>query len=98
MAKKNFERIMEGLNDAAAIAEGRADPTTFRLHPPGAVDVRGIRRSQGLTQAEFAARYGFTLGRLRDWEQGRTEPDPTSRILLKVIEKEPGAITRALEA
>jgi hypothetical protein len=28
----NFERIMAGLNDAIEIAEGRADPTTYRVH------------------------------------------------------------------
>jgi putative transcriptional regulator len=32
-----------------------------------------------LTQEEFAARYHIPLGILRDWEQGRTEPDQPAR-------------------
>jgi putative transcriptional regulator len=98
MTKTNFERIVAGLEDAVAIAEGRADPTTYRIHVPKAVDVRAIRRRMGLTQAAFAERFGFSLGTLRDWEQGRTQPEPTSRVLLTVIAKEPEAVQRALEA
>jgi putative transcriptional regulator len=93
---KDFEGIMEGLGDALAIAEGRADPATYRIHAPASVDVRAIRRRNGLTQAAFAARYGFALGRVRDWEQGRTQPEPAIRILLTVLDKEPEAVSRAL--
>ena len=38
--------------------------------------VKTIRRALQLTQEEFAARYHIPLGTLRDWEQGRSEPDP----------------------
>lgn len=98
MTNKNFDRIMAGLNDAVAIAEGRADPTTYRIHVPETVDVKSIRQRMGLTQAAFAARFGFSVGTVRDWEQGRTQPEPTSRVLLTVIAKEPEAVQRALEA
>lgn len=94
---RDFDGIMEGLNDALAIAEGRADPGAYRIHAPASVDVRGIRRRNGLTQAAFAARYGFALGRVRDWEQGRTQPEAAIRILLTVLDREPEAVTRALE-
>jgi putative transcriptional regulator len=97
MANKNFDRIMAGLNDAVAIAEGRADPTTYRIHVPETVDVKSIRQRMGLTQAAFAAQFGFSVGTVRDWEQGRTQPEPTSRVLLTVIAKEPEAVQRALE-
>ena len=96
MTKKAFDKISAGLNDAIAIAEGRADPSSYRLHVPG-VDVKAIRQKLGLTQAAFAAQFGFAIGTLRDWEQGRSAPEPTSRILLKVIDKEPAAVLRALE-
>lgn len=32
MAKKAFDRIMDGLKEAKAIAEGKADPSTYRVH------------------------------------------------------------------
>ena len=92
----DFDRVMAGLTEAVEIAEGRADPATWRLHAPDTVNVRAIRKRQGLTQAAFASRYGFTLGRLRDWEQGRTLPEPSQRILLTVIDREPDAVRRAL--
>jgi putative transcriptional regulator len=37
--------------------------------------IKTLRRALGLTQEEFAVRYKIPLGTLRDWEQGRSEPD-----------------------
>ncbi|WP_457094444.1 helix-turn-helix domain-containing protein [Microvirga sp. P5_D2] len=51
-----------------------------------------------MTQAEFSARYGFPLGTLRDWEQGKGKLDTSARVLLLVISKGPQAIERALQA
>lgn len=96
MSKRAFEKIAEGLEEAIAFARGELDPSSYRVHIPPELDVRAIRRRQGLSQQAFAERYGFSLGRIRDWEQGRSCPDGPSRILLKVIDKEPEAIERAL--
>ena len=60
------------------------------------VDIKAIRRRLGLTQAEFAHRYGFELGSIRNWEQGRRRPEGPARVLLHIIEKEPKAVQRAL--
>ncbi len=57
-----------------------------------------LRRALGLTQEEFAARYRIPLGTLRDWEQGRSEPDPPARAYLTVIARDPEGVHRALEA
>src|SRR5215469_7457783 len=59
--------------------------------------VKTLRRSLQLTQEEFASRYRIPLGTLRDWEQGRSEPDQTARAYLKVIAVEPEMVRRALE-
>ena len=59
--------------------------------------VKVIRRALGLTQEEFAARYRIPLGTLRDWEQGRSEPDQPARAYLRVIAAEPAAAAKALE-
>jgi putative transcriptional regulator len=64
--------------------------------PPAAEDVRAIRRRLGLTQAQFAARYGFSVETIRNYEQGHRRPAGPARILLKVIASEPDAVTRAL--
>ena len=54
-----------------------------------------VRRALGLSQEEFAARYRIPLGTLRDWEQGRSQPDRTARSYLEVIAAEPKAAARA---
>lgn len=56
-----------------------------------------IRRALGLTQQEFATRFGIPLGTLRDWEQGATEPDQAARAYLAVIARNPEAAANALK-
>lgn len=58
--------------------------------------VKTLRRALGLTQETFAARYAIPLGTLRDWEQGRSEPDQPARAYLIVIASDPEAAARAL--
>ena len=60
------------------------------------VDVKKICTRLGLSQESFAQTYGFALSAVRDWEQGRRRPERSARILLKIVEKEPEAVTRAL--
>src|SRR5882724_2948838 len=55
-----------------------------------------IRRALELTQEEFAARYHIPLGTLRDWEQGRSEPDQPTRAYLTLIARDPDRANRTL--
>ena len=55
-----------------------------------------IRTRLGLSQGEFVARFGFKLDALQNWEQGRRWPDGAARAFLRVIEREPDAVLRAL--
>jgi len=96
MSQKAFSKIAEGLKDAVAIAQRRADPTTYRIHVPKRIDVKALRARLKLTQEEFALRYHLTLARVRDWEQGRSDPDGAVRAYLQVITKNPKAVERAL--
>lgn len=57
-----------------------------------------IRRAQQLTQEAFAARYGIPLGTLRDWEQGRSEPDQAAQAYLKVIASAPDLVAGIMAA
>jgi putative transcriptional regulator len=57
-----------------------------------------IRRSLELTQEEFSERYHIPLGTLRDWEQGRAEPDRPTQAYLKVIAREPQRVGRLLRS
>lgn len=85
---------------AAAMADPDARPMTdaewqaARKVPRA----RTLRRALGLTQEEFAVRFQIPLGTLRDWEQGKSEPDQAARAYLKVIAADAEAVVRALEA
>jgi len=96
MSKRAFDKIKAGLDSARAYLDGTADRRAYRVHVPEKVDVRKIRTQLGLSQETFAATYGFALSAVRDWEQGRRRPERSARILLKIVEKEPEAVTRAL--
>lgn len=98
MTKKNFERIMDGLGEALEVAEGRAKPGSFRVHVPAEVDVQAVRKRLGLSQSQFAARFGFSASAVADWEQRRRRPEAAARTLLMVIAREPEAVERALTA
>ncbi|MGI2908766.1 helix-turn-helix domain-containing protein [Tolypothrix sp. VBCCA 56010] len=84
---------------AVALSDPDAQPLTdedlARMKRVSRVKI--IRRALQLTQEEFAARYHIPLGTLRDWEQGRSEPDQTAKAYLKVIAANPEAIYQALQ-
>lgn len=96
MSKRALNKIMQGVEEARAYLEGTADKSRYRVHVPRAINVKKIRRRLGLSQEAFAETYGFALSAVRDWEQGRRRPERSARILLRIVEREPEAVTRAL--
>ena len=67
-----------------------------RIKPAAVEDVRALRLRLGLSQERFAARFGFTVSAIRQYESHRRVPTGPVRTLLRVIAKEPDAVTRAL--
>ena len=84
----------------AAVADPDARPMTAEeLRAARKIPkVKTLRRALGLTQEEFALRYQIPLGTLRDWEQGRSEPDQPARAYLKLIACDPQHVYRLLTA
>jgi putative transcriptional regulator len=64
--------------------------------PPSAEQIRALRARLGLSQAQFARRFGFTIDTLQQYEQGRRSPSGPAATLLRVIEADPDAVARAL--
>lgn len=62
-----------------------------------APNVRKIRESLGMTQSGFASSFGISLATLRNWEQGRSEPDASMRSYLTVIQHDPEMVIHALD-
>jgi putative transcriptional regulator len=88
--------IIRGFEEAIAFAEGTADLSLYKVHIPAEIDVRAIRGRLGLTQQQFATRFGFSVNTLRHWEQGRRVPEGPTRAYLLVIDREPKAVEKAL--
>ncbi len=91
---KAGESILRGARQALAYARG--ERAGFAVHVPEQVNVKAIRRRLGLSQREFAARFGFKLDAVQNWEQGRRRPEGAARAFLTVIAREPDAVRRAL--
>jgi putative transcriptional regulator len=89
-------RILASLREAVDWAEGKDVPVRITTVEVPAIDVRAARKRLGLTQAAFAAKFGFQPSTLRNWEQGRTRPDGPARVLLAVIDRHPEAVEDAL--
>jgi len=61
-----------------------------------AVDVKKLRERLGLTQEQFALRFGLELDAVRNWEYGRREPDRAAKSYLTVIDRDPEHVQEAL--
>jgi putative transcriptional regulator len=94
---------LDALTDADIHAAALADPDNPPLTPEELAqfqrvpDLKAIRERLHLTQRQFAETFGLSLGAVRDWEQGRFEPDQAAKTLLKVIACNPEAVKQALE-
>jgi putative transcriptional regulator len=95
-------REFDALTDAQILAAARSDPDAKPLTDADlkrmkrAPQAKVIRQAQKMSQEQFAETYGIPIGTLRDWEQGRAEPDQAARAYLKVIACNPRAVREAL--
>ena len=93
-----LDAMTEDERHAAAMADPDAQPLTpedfarMKRTPRAKI----IRRALGLSQEDFSARFRIPVGTLRDWEQGRKEPDAAARAYLLVIARDPDAVAAAL--
>jgi len=91
---KTFESIARGLNEAITHAKGKK--IVVKIFKPEEVDVSELRWGMGMTQEQFAARFGFSVATLRHWERGDRTPQGAALVLLNVIKRAPDAVTAAL--
>lgn len=89
-----FESIKQGLQEAISHVQG--DERGVHVHRPRVVDVKAVRAKVGMTQEQFAARFGFSTATLRHWERGDRSPRGPALVLLNVIECNPEAVIDAL--
>jgi putative transcriptional regulator len=94
------DAMTEAERYAAAMADPDARPMTDEEwdHAPRVPRVSIIRRALKLSQEEFAAAFHIPIETIRDWEQGRHQPDATARTYLRVIAGAPNAVRKVLTA
>lgn len=91
------ERIIEGLQEAVAWSKGEDVAVRVSQVQIPDIDISKVRRRMRLSQAQFAAKFGFSPATLRNWEQGRVRPDAPTRVLLAVIAKHPESVEDVLQ-
>ena len=97
-------RRFDAMTDEEVMAAAKSDPDAQPLTDEQLKRMQRIpfakhlRWKLGLSQQEFAERFQIPIGTLRDWEQGRVEPDRPARAYLKVIANNPAAVDDALPA
>ena len=93
----NSRKIIEGLDDVISFTEGdQGAASLVEWTAPTSVDVRAIRAKMQMTQKQFAARFGFRLETLRNWEQDKRVPETSARVLLTIIDRDPEGVKKAL--
>ena len=88
------DELLDSLGEALAHAQGEA--SGVRTSTIDLSRVRRIRNELGLSQERFAQLLGVSASGLRKWEHGDRAPRGASATLLRIMEREPEAVTRAL--
>lgn len=92
--RRRFQAMTDEERQAAALSDPDSPPLTEeQLASMKRITLaRSARWRSGMTQQAFAEAFGFTLGRLRDLEQGRTQPDRATESYLRLIREDAKAV------
>jgi putative transcriptional regulator len=82
--------------DGDALTDAELDEAVLVYPPPTAEQIRALLARLGLSQSQFALRFGFTIDTVQQYEQGRRTPSGPAATLLRVIAGDPEAVARAL--
>jgi putative transcriptional regulator len=94
MSSELYKELRKSIKEAGRIRRGETKPSRFFRYD--ATDIRKLRESVDVSQAQFARMIGVSKGTLQNWEQGRRHPRGPAKALLRVFEKDPKAVVRAL--
>jgi putative transcriptional regulator len=106
--KTNWKKV-KSLTEKQIISAAKSDPDAKpltkaqlknfkRVYPPKRIDVKAIREKLHISQKEFASYFGVSVRTVQEWEQHRRTPSTIARNFLKVIDKAPKAVLKALAA
>ena len=92
MNKEDFESLKRGMAQVEGHDAGAT--TGYVVHHP--IDVKAVRARTKLSQNKFASVYHLEASVVKDWEQGRRNPDRAAQTLLQAIEAEPDTLARII--
>lgn len=106
--KTNWARV-KSQTEKQIISAAKSDPDAKpltrtqlkkfkRVTAPKKIDVKAIREKLHVSQKEFAGYFGVSVRTVQEWEQHRRTPTAIARNFLKVIDKAPKAVLKALAA
>ena len=90
------QEILAGLQEIKEWRQGEKKLKVTRVSLPSAGDVAKIREKLHLNQEDFADFMGVSVKTIQNWEQKRREPQGPARSLLRIADKAPAAILKAL--
>ncbi len=96
MDPRLFKELTRSIRQAGAIARGEKKASRRSELTPSRI--QSVRERSGLSQAQFARLLNVSVRTLQNWEQARREPTGPAKALLRIVEKEPAAALRALQA
>ena len=83
----NFNRLCESIKESNDIMDNQKEPSRkFFIEEP---NPKEIRAKMSLTQNKFAELMNISVHTLRNWEQGRRQPEGPARVLLNVVNNHP---------
>lgn len=96
MKKSLFNDLLKSIDEARSIADGKKKPSRrFMVRP---LDIKELRKKLKFSQTEFADIIGIPVATLRNWEQGRTNPEGPARVLITAIKNDPRGVIKAIHA
>ena len=94
MSDEMFNELVKSMKEAAAIIKGEMKPSRVFVYSP--LNVKKIRENAKKNQVEFAQMIGVSIGTLRNWEQGRRQPEGPALALLKLVAFDPEYVAQVL--
>jgi putative transcriptional regulator len=94
--KKDFDKLVASVKQAGQIKRGKLKPARVFHSKPA--DIKAVRERLSVSQSEFALMIGVSVSTLKNWEQGRRQPEGPARALLEVAAENLEAVAEALSA
>jgi putative transcriptional regulator len=91
MKQEHFNELVESVREMNAICKGQKKPSREFVYEEH--EIKSIRERYGLTQNQFAQMIGISISTLQNWEIGRRKPYGAAKVLLRVMDKYPKAMS-----